>query len=877
MESRILNFQIHRYKNGHQLVSSTIDLDRSDQDTIDRLSDLSGQLKPGETFEPYFTCYPLPSEKQFVVAKTWQDNTALRAGCVLTKSIIIPINDWASGQCVAFVFSLLNGSIFDPNFPDINTLKSIDALHVGNAPLEELVEALFLEQRQSILIFDGLEREQITSRLYEAFWPFLRKSFAICTFALAPRTIKNRSFDLMFTSSNHKTRFSEWKGRRIEGGVGFKKEIRHRWTHDLVERVFSNEFPFVYKSNNESPFDFEGVVDESTLRLSLLWDELFKKAKDESSPMSVLGLLDIINSQPILSRSLYEIVRPQIEKSIIEAVDILRPEEAWKFYASLLLKHKRKLMDRNMLSRVTTACTLLTARNPLEALYFISSYNPSRQKIPVVLYVAIGNGLSKNEGIDISSILNAIPNELGLQLVSKSLNFSSFLMEKIENEKEPSLYRLLEFLNEYDLKSIHRAKDNVLSFVKSPNHKLILELIFEQASVEIYQKIIRVLINNNCFEFDEFNEIILAQTSRYEAYEFFIDSLTSSNTNKHENVKFLIVHILQKQINLLSHFLSKKSINKEFKKEILEKIFNDTPHLLKKLMFSSVSISKEMYAILSESKNIKREIFAALAMSADVPLIELLPILDEISERALNSLDHELLHKALYTAYYSNISSSALYTVTGKLNQNNAYILIHTLILNKNFNDEIFSRLLLCGSVVKKVLVNDIDILSEKLALGFGDKGKQKIEEQWIVLLQLSNDTQKKRKAATIMLEYSFGKVKSDPTALIFASFPIIYRMYLDGRSFTEKITLWMFSDWDKCKTLREDLVYRYMQSKWPSVGLFLVAKETGIINEVISILKSVKGGKKFLNKAIKEAEEDKSSKTVFTKKTKNQINGKQF
>ena len=67
-------FQIHQqehgYRNGHELLSATIKLDREDQDAIDRLSDISGSLRPDEIFTPYLTGYPLPSRAYFVLART---------------------------------------------------------------------------------------------------------------------------------------------------------------------------------------------------------------------------------------------------------------------------------------------------------------------------------------------------------------------------------------------------------------------------------------------------------------------------------------------------------------------------------------------------------------------------------------------------------------------------------------------------------------------------------------------------------------------------------------------------------------------------------------------------------------------------------------
>ena len=81
--------QVHGYRQGHQLLSSSVNLSKADQSTIDQLSDVAGPLRPGEMFSPYVSAYPLPSETFYVLARTWQDLTVARAGCVRTLSLLI--------------------------------------------------------------------------------------------------------------------------------------------------------------------------------------------------------------------------------------------------------------------------------------------------------------------------------------------------------------------------------------------------------------------------------------------------------------------------------------------------------------------------------------------------------------------------------------------------------------------------------------------------------------------------------------------------------------------------------------------------------------------------------------------------------------------
>ncbi len=196
-----LFYQIHGYRSGHQLISNNIRLNRIDQDTIDRLSDISGPLKPGEVFSPYFTCYPLPSKEYFVIARTWQDLTVPRAGCVVTKSLIIPMKQWELRINIAGIFQVLFNSSGDKD-DSFNTIVSEYSFvpAVVNSPINELVESLFLENRQPILLFDCFEAENITIRLYSIFWVSIKKLFQFAHFHCRKEVSKE---DLLICYSLH--------------------------------------------------------------------------------------------------------------------------------------------------------------------------------------------------------------------------------------------------------------------------------------------------------------------------------------------------------------------------------------------------------------------------------------------------------------------------------------------------------------------------------------------------------------------------------------------------------------------------------------------------------------------------------------------------
>lgn len=148
--------QVHGYRQGHQLLASSVQLTKADQSIVDRLSDVAGPLRPKEKFDPYLTAYPLPSGLHYVLARTWQDSMVARAGCVRTLSLIIPVEAWANAKELGGFLALLNAE----GLPAELDATSRSVPSQGPSPLpsapdfraSELLEALFLEETRPVTL-----------------------------------------------------------------------------------------------------------------------------------------------------------------------------------------------------------------------------------------------------------------------------------------------------------------------------------------------------------------------------------------------------------------------------------------------------------------------------------------------------------------------------------------------------------------------------------------------------------------------------------------------------------------------------------------------------------------------------------------------------
>ncbi len=199
-----------------------------DADLAAQLSDLSGM--PVEERTPsYLTCYPLPSGTHYAIAGTWMDDEAPRDGCVLTHTLLVPMAEWLSGLSArALVATLRKPRLPLREFPGrpmrLGTVEvGQDGPERGSSALStsalfgDFVIAYFGRGRRPSVWLDGPPNGDLASLLLDFVWPSLRRDITLCTYALKPRSILGRPFDVQFAPRSAARRFSKIPERNIIG------------------------------------------------------------------------------------------------------------------------------------------------------------------------------------------------------------------------------------------------------------------------------------------------------------------------------------------------------------------------------------------------------------------------------------------------------------------------------------------------------------------------------------------------------------------------------------------------------------------------------------------------------------------------------------
>lgn len=183
MSKSSIHHLLHGYRNGHQLLAGSMRLSAEAADLAARLSDLSGALAPGASPPPYLTVYPLPGGGHHAVARTWLDESAPRAACVLTHTLLIPDSVWLSCRYPRALTALFIDGPRSAN--DINRfqtpLRQPPGLNAASTPLGRLpaqadlfVTKFFGEGVRPVVWFDCHEPEGVVWDVLQSAWPSLR-------------------------------------------------------------------------------------------------------------------------------------------------------------------------------------------------------------------------------------------------------------------------------------------------------------------------------------------------------------------------------------------------------------------------------------------------------------------------------------------------------------------------------------------------------------------------------------------------------------------------------------------------------------------------------------------------------------------------------
>ncbi len=856
--------QAHGYRNGHQLLWGTIKLSREDQDAIDRLSDMAGPLRPGETFKPYLTGYPIPSGTFYVLARTWQDRAAPRAGCVLTRSLFIPIAEWEVLEDLPSLIALLtpiasSGSSKPIELAEPSKPGSIGAVSDPRTP--EIVEALFLESRQPTVVFEASEADLIAERLLMSLWPAMRRSFAVCTFALAPRKLGSRDFDLVFAPKSARSRFADWNGRRIEAS-NTASTPRHRWTQATAERIFTDARPSLANLDALGVMRGDDRGDSSVLRLSLLWNEL--SSKSESSPNAVLGMLDILSSLPASKAPAS--VGATVDRALRLAVSTFESDQAWNFIATLLGKYERGEPPKSIRQVLAHQAEALAKRDPAAAIELLMQMDETGRETPTILLAAIGNGLSQAKSKNvIHSQLVRLDAEVVLKLLAFSRCATRWLGGLAHGGDMEAVDVLKHGLIIHEPRLVARVRRALLRFVDTAPMAHLISPLFRGLTTDGLVDVVRRIGKQTEFKFSEFDAPIISAATTPEA---LLALRSAALEVKGKGADRLVLGTLR--LDRVDFEWLQATVIEDRARSMLTQLVDQADDRALQYALRDARLREEILTVLRRDMPTSISQLHRIVEIVSLPNSEFLEIgqavLENLPAQSAESLALALLTKAL------SVSEAQSDVVIGRLlspvgSRLEGRQLIRMLTPPGATTSRIAANLGAVSSgtaALKSAVVARVDELSSRLVV----RGRENLgPSAYLVWSQLLADAAKvnpiaQLAAAAETLPYALRHPELQVSPLVRVAFPLTYRRLLQTKTadpdiltafFALPLTLFASSP-DQAKAARRELVDAFLRSNWPPADLILTTMTVGVEQKALKRVNRAYHGNKYIGAIERDA-----------------------
>ncbi|WP_063915358.1 hypothetical protein [Burkholderia stagnalis] len=831
----VIEQQLHGYRHGHELLSTSVHLPARDQDLLDRLSDVAGPLGPGERFAPYLTCYPLPSGSHYVLARTWQDLNAPRAGCVRTRSLLIRMQDWMTLDEPAGLAEVASAG--GPTGPaeTISIRQSVGKLL---PPVEgvgtELLEALFLEERMPVAVFGAEIPEVIALRLLTAIWPSYRRNFTLSTFCNSPRSVAKKSFDLVFAPVEARSRFSDWKGRRIDGR---RTSIpRHRWSSSIVDRIFRTQDPSLRGLDVLGEMAGDERGSEDALRVSLLWDELYGKVA--SQPLAALGLLDIANTRAAKSVDLVSSLGPALASAAATAVGTMPSRDAWDFLQTLTSKVGDSKVRLSVAKAIRSSAISLARQRPKDAVDVVPTILAKDGQ--ELLLGALGDGLVGSATNDVSRMLT----ELEPTSLVKLMVASPPLAEEILSKGADLDMLVTVGLEKSDPEVLASAQRRFLRHMICERHAEAFRILVSGMSgAELVAQIER-LDDATGLQSPGLNDILVAEAKHAGAVPLVRDFVASLQPTPASDA--MLIGLIEPTRDGVRWLVDQSSVGNERRRSLFLTVIDTAPAHTLEGIFSETGLLSQVRVVVGDIDDTTAQSLAKIA--ENVPLVTedglalLLQVLPHLEARRAAQLAARKLYVLLgkdAEAYRDSAVQLLLETAGKSLDGRRAIRAALSAEVPSNIASQnliLFERAV---PTVRALFVRVPEAIAESIVeRGVLDLTYEGANAAGRLLWDASAENRPEfpRTAATLLL-FAMHEPRKPASALIAAAFPSVYRGLEQARTSDFLSFMFPFLEWDRSKIARRELATGFSGSEWLATDIALAAARAGDATRILRVI----------------------------------------
>jgi hypothetical protein len=745
------------------------------------------------------------------------------------------MQDWMTcGEPAALAEAVSAGGPAGPTEPISVLQTSAKRLPPVEGVGTELLEALFLEERMPVAVFGAEMPELIALRLLTAVWPSYRRNFTLSTFCNSPRSIAKKNFDLVFAPVEARSRFSDWKGRRIDGSR--TSAARHRWSTSIVDRVFRTQNPSLRGLDVLGEMAGDERGSEDALRVSLLWDELYRKVASE--PLAALGLLDIANTRAAKNAYLVGSLGPALASAAATAVATMPPRDAWGFLQTLTDKVGDSKLRLSVAKSIRSSAISLARQRPKDAVGVVPTILAKNGQ--ELLLGALGDGLVGTATYDVARMLAELePTELVKLMIA-----SSSLADEILSKDANLDTQITAGLEDADPEVLASAQRRFLRHMTGERHaKAFRILVSDMSGAEIIAQIKR-LDGATGLESQSLNGVLVDEARRTGGVPLVRDFVASLQPSPASNA--MLTDLIEPTEEDVRWLVDQPFFGNARRRSLLLKLIDTAPARALARMFSDSGLLSQVRAVVGDFDDADAGSLANIA--ENVPLV---------TEESLAFLLQILPH--LEERRAARLAVRSLYAVLGReagaSRETAVQLLLQT--AGKSLDEIMAIRAGLSAGVPSSVASRNL-ILFESAPPAVRAqfvKASEAIAEEIIgrKVLDLSyeganaagrllwdasagNSHGFARTAATL-LPFVMRDRRRPASALIAAAFPSVYRGLQQERIPDFLSLMFPFLDWDRCKIARRELATGFSGSEWLATDIALAAARAGDAARILRVV----------------------------------------
>ncbi|GEQ77577.1 hypothetical protein CTTA_4582 [Comamonas testosteroni] len=698
------------------------------------------------------------------------------------------------------------------------------------------MEALFLEDAKPVAIFDAPVPELVALRLLTALWPSIRARFSFSTFALSPRKVDGRFFDLVFAPQDAKPRFSDWPGRRVNGKA--THDERHRWTGTIFERVFQDPFPKLMTDRQLGIVGKQEQDTASALRIALLWEELHDKL--DRVPTAALGLLDIANSRMSSNPTVALELVPLLRSATQRVITTLSESDAWDYIGALVRKMRGVYSNRDF-GFVFDAVEQLARLHPSGAIALLGVEDQSGAI--ETLMPAVAAGIAENFEQALPTLKQADPTTF-----ARLISVGGRLAE--QTARTPDL--LVKLANE--LPVLSQADAMALSSSLLPlllwNEQLPLaaQLIGALDEAELLAEV-RHLGSTTGFRTRGLFEPIATRAREIGAVDRLRQVLLETSASPDRDA--FVAATLSPTLDDVRWLLAEPRLSVDVAGGYLLGVLRSSNDSQRRSLLSVDTVLARVpdegaEQLLWAAKNVRMSLDLFL-----VTVFRLLKLSDERTRRELAALALGRCLAEQMRAHEVEIVG-ALFDVLGK-QINVAWVA--RVGLSSHVSSELVSRNLeamnSCSPAAREQFVSFIIDIAEAMTSRYSLELSAEGAEACASLMysaQVAN-LGNALAAAGRLVPATLRARRLPVSPLVAATFPIVYRELAAKEEVPDLFRLVPFLDWDKCKAARRELVEVFLISpSWAPEDFALTAYQCMDMDRIFNRTREAQGGKKYLD-----------------------------